>query len=110
MKNFILVLPFSLLSIPCIASEIYQCNKNGSIIFQSKPCSGHTGKTTADHLKEEQKVRETRLAEIKEKEEKLQERLNQPTEKPSMFKATVQNLKSYFSTFWQKIKQLFSVE
>ena len=53
-------------------TEVYKCKEKGSIIYQSKPCQG-MGQTVADKLQQERQAKEKRIAELREKEDRLQE-------------------------------------
>ena len=90
-------------------TEVYKCTEKGSIIYQSKPCQG-TGQTVADKLQQEQQAKKKRIAELREKEDRLQEQLKQQSNKDMTLIKKIKHFKNKISRSWGNFKDRFTVD
>lgn len=90
-------------------TEVYKCKEKGSIIYQSKPCQG-MGQTVADKLQQERQAKEKRIAELREKEDRLQEQLKQQSNKDMTLIKKIKHFKNKISRSWGNFKDRFTVD
>ena len=90
-------------------TEVYKCKEKGLIIYQSKPCQG-MGQTVADKLQQERQAKEKRIAELREKEDRLQEQLKQQPNKDMTLIKKIKHFKNKISRSWGNFKDRFTVD
>ena len=68
------------------------------------------GQTVADKLQQERQAKEKRIAELREKEDRLQEQLKQQSNKDMTLIKKIKHFKNKISRSWGNFKDRFTVD